>query len=439
MTRKVFISFLGTNNYVECCYSSDPKYPVRFVQEALIRDICKDWTENDHIYIFCTTDAERLNWVDNGQTQINEDVDRIGLESRLNNLNIAVPYEKVHIKEGFSEEDIWDIFDTVYGKLSTGDQIYFDVTHAFRSIPLFSLVLFNYSRFVKGTQIISIKYGAFEKLGPAYEVRKKALEERGIAPVLDLTNIALLQEYNEMANNLVNFGKTKQLSSALQNSDSGNKVLDDLSQSITSLDEFIATNQLTEIRAGRFIAKFRCNVKAGSKSQPKPIKTILKKIQSETSDFVAMSDNRNIEAAIKWAKEHEMLAQAYSLAEEYIVLRVSEFYASVSPFGNDSKARKTFREFISLLLGLPENVVIDKNFHGVLQDQDAVIMQLWEEDFVQTIRPEYEKVRKRRNSIIHGNGEFPYHDEKGNDLDTDFYPIYTKCMAIINKFDQPCS
>ena len=37
MSRKVFISFLGTNNYVLCKYSIggiDSK-PVRFVQEAL--------------------------------------------------------------------------------------------------------------------------------------------------------------------------------------------------------------------------------------------------------------------------------------------------------------------------------------------------------------------------------------------------------------------
>lgn len=432
MARKVFISFLGTNNYVECCYSSDPKYPVRFVQEALIRDICKDWTVDDHIYIFCTTDAERLNWVDNGQTHFFEDVDKIGLESRLNMLDISVPFEKVHIKEGFSEDDIWDIFETVYGKLLDGDQIYFDVTHAFRSIPLFSLVLFNYSRFIKGTQIISIKYGAFEKLGSAFEVRNKPLEERGVAPILDLTNIARLQEYNEMASNLVNFGKTKRLSRELRSVSARDSILDHLSDSITNLDEYIATNQLSEIREGKFIAKFRCNVRAGAKKQPKPIREILNKIKQETQGFVASKDNKNIEAAIRWAKEHEMLAQSYSLAEEYIVLRVSEFYASINPFGKDSKAKKKFREFISLLLGLPEDVVISKEFHGVLKDQDGVVLKLWEEDFIKTIRPEYEKIRKRRNSIIHGNGEFPYHNENGDDLDSDFYPIYTKCIEIIN-------
>ena len=440
MSRKVFISFLGTNNYVECCYSTDEHYPVRFVQEALIRDICKDWTANDCIYIFCTKGAEDSNWVDNGQSKIYEEIEKIGLETRLEGLNLAAKVEKVSIDEGFSEEGIWTIFDAVYRKLNYGDEIFFDVTHAFRSIPLFSVVLFNYSRFMKETKIAAIKYGAFEKLGSAFEVRKKQLSERGIAPILDLTDIARLQEYNEMASNLVNFGKTKQLSYKLQSAEADNKILDELSQAVTNLDEYIATNQLSEIREGKFIAKFRCNVKSGAKKQPKPIKEILNKIKSETNDFVSAKDNRNIEAAIKWAKEHEMLAQAYSLAEEYIVLRLAEYFAQKNPFGKDNKARKQFREFVSLVLGLPEEVATTtKDFHGVLAGQEPTIMELWNNEFVQAIRPEYEKIRKRRNSIIHGNGEFPYHDENTDDLDTDFYLIYNNCITIINKFTQLCS
>jgi hypothetical protein len=65
---------------------------------------------------------------------------------------------------------------------------------------------------MKETNVVSIQYGAFEKLGSAFEVRKKPLEERGFAPIIDLTNIARLQEYNEMASNLVNYGKTKSCS-----------------------------------------------------------------------------------------------------------------------------------------------------------------------------------------------------------------------------------
>ena len=254
MPRKVFISFLGTGNYVECYYDIDKEHPVRFVQESLIRTICKDWTEDDRIYIFCTEEAEKKNWVNNGQEKIREEIEKIGLESRLDKLNIKAKIEKVRIEEGFSEESVWSIFNKVYGKLNEGDSIYFDVTHAFRSIPIFSVVLFNYSRVMKNTKIEEIKYGAFEKLGFANEVINKPLEER-IAPVLDLTNIVRLQEYNEMASSIHYFGKTKMLTAGLRNENDENKVLKDLCTAVTDLDEYIATNQLTNIREGKFIAK----------------------------------------------------------------------------------------------------------------------------------------------------------------------------------------
>ena len=437
MARKVFISFLGTSNYVETRYSfpnNEVSEPVRFIQEALIGKICSNWTENDQIYIFCTNDAEKLNWIDNGQPMPKEEADKIGLETRLKGLSMSVPFDKVPIKEGFSEEEIWDIFDTVYKKLKKEDEIYFDVTHAFRSIPLFSIVLFNYSRFMKETNVVSIQYGAFEKLGSAFEVRKKPLEERGFAPIIDLTNIARLQEYNEMASNLVNYGKTKKLSNNLQNSNETNNVLVDLCKSITDLDEFIATNQLSEIKNGKFIAKFRSNVKPVMKKQPHPIKEILGKIKSETQDFIAAKDNRNIEAAIMWAKDHEMLAQAYSLAEEYIVLRVTELFESLNPFGKDNRTKKQYREFISLILGLPEDAIQKKDFHGILYGHDNLVMELLNNPMLKSIRPEYEEIRKRRNSIIHGNGEYPYHNKAGNDLDTDFYPKYKACIDVINKY-----
>ena len=218
MARKVFVSFLGTNNYVLCKYSinGENTKPVRFVQEALIEHCCKGWGEEDRIMIFCTSKettgengSKEINWLDNGQDRIFDESEKIGLQHRLQDLKartgLVTPIEHFDIEAGLSEVEIWEIFDTVYSKLQPDDQIYFDVTHAFRSIPLFSIVLFNYSKFMKDTCLISIMYGAFEKLGPANKVRELPIEER-VAPVIDLTNIARLQEYNQIASSLKDFG-----------------------------------------------------------------------------------------------------------------------------------------------------------------------------------------------------------------------------------------
>ena len=52
MGRKVFMSFLGTNDYLDCNYydESNPKLKVnnvRFIQEALIKLYCKDFGKGD--------------------------------------------------------------------------------------------------------------------------------------------------------------------------------------------------------------------------------------------------------------------------------------------------------------------------------------------------------------------------------------------------------
>ena len=192
MSRKVFVSFLGTNNYVECRYDIKGvvSAPVRFVQEALIENLCKEWTADDRILIFCTSKektgengSKEINWFDNGQSRVSDELEKIGLQHRLQDLQTCIglkaQIEEHDIEAGFSEEEIWSIFDTVYAKLQPNDQIFFDVTHAFRSIPLFSIVLFNYSKFMKETRLMSIMYGAFEKLGPAFKVKEQPVDERG--------------------------------------------------------------------------------------------------------------------------------------------------------------------------------------------------------------------------------------------------------------------
>ena len=127
MARKVFISFLGTSNYIECKYRNGETVskPVRFVQEALITDICKDWADNDQIYIFCTSKdktgekgAKEFNWLNNGQDKATTEVERIGLEQRLKDLrgkmNLKPEVEEVDILERYhkrhrKQNSEWDL------------------------------------------------------------------------------------------------------------------------------------------------------------------------------------------------------------------------------------------------------------------------------------------------------------------------------------------
>lgn len=439
MARKVFISFLGTNNYVLCKYKIGgvESRPVRFVQEALIEYVCKDWTANDRIFIFCTSKektgedgSKETNWLDNGQTKISDESEKIGLQHRLQDLQehmgLQVPFEQFDIEAGFSEEEIWDIFDTVYAKLQTDDQIYFDVTHAFRSIPLFSIVLFNYSKFMLDTQVKTILYGAFEKLGPAYKVKELPIEQR-VAPVIDLTNIARLQEYNQIASSLKDFGKVKMLKEAITTfqASTSDQTIKDLAISISELDEYIATIDLKAIKQGNFIRKFRNSYKNVSRKKRliKPISNILDELYRETSDFVEENSYQNIEVAINWTIKHDMLMQAYPLAEEYIIMRVSEMFKELKP---SKMTDKKFRIFVSSILGMPEADFVINNWKDSLAEYPDVADDISEDFLINELRPLYEPLRQSRNSLAHGNGAIKYEELKAN------IPTIIECIKYLN-------
>lgn len=439
MERKVFISFLGTNNYVECRYKFADKIskPVRFVQEALIEHTCKDWAEKDKILIFCTSKettgdagSKEINWFDNGQSRITEDSERIGLQQKLQDLkkqiNLRAEIEEIDIEAGFSEQEIWRIFETVVSNLQFGDQIYFDVTHAFRSIPLFSIVLFNYSKYMMGTQLRKIMYGAFEKLGPAYKVKEQPINER-IAPIIDLTNIARLQEYNQLASSLKESGKVKKIRDVIPSDreDISDQAVRDLRNSISELDEYIATIDLKEIKSGKFISKFRNNYKNIKKRNivPKPIYNILDELYNETSDFVGEPSYKNIEAAINWTIKHDMLMQAYPLTEEYIILRVADLLIDIKP---NNLSMKDYRKFVSAMLGIPQKDFDAKIWKEMLAQYPDVADDMSEDFLIKEIRPLYDDIRRSRNSLAHGNGAIKYSELLNN------IPKIIKCVSYLN-------
>lgn len=427
MARKVFISFLGTNNYVECIYdiNGHRSKPVKYVQEALVSEICKDWSDSDKIFIFCTKDATEKNWI-NG-----------GLEDRLILKKDIV--EKVSIDEGFSEDEIWNIFSSVYNKLEEEDEIYFDITHAFRSIPMLTTVLFNYARVMKRIKLVSIKYGAFEKLGPAFKVKEMPLEQR-IAPVLELKNIADLQFYTEAANNLEQFGKVESLSKAIKNPNRKGSPLDMFANASEELVKDISTNRMEKIKKGKSIKSIKDSLKPINKKEkiPQPVKLIMDRLLSYTRDFVAEDSFQNIEAAIKWVINYEMFPQAYTMLQEYLITRVCCVILpqiTVTDFADkdDTKGEKNFRMFISALLAMSDEDIADNQFKGVLKPHEDFAKQLLDSnDLIKDIRPNFILLATSRNEINHAKKT----DRKYESLKTELENIYN---LTITKHFSLCS
>lgn len=433
MARKVFISILGTSNYVECKYdfgNGDVSDPVRFIQEASICYLSGRIGGFDKILIFCTESSKKANWEDNGQQSITSEVDKVGLKTRLENCGYGDALEMCLIDDILEEESIWKLFATIYAKLEEGDEVYFDVTHSFRYIPMFANILFNFATFMKGISLRHILYGAFEKLGHPNEVRQKYPDSNDrLAPVLNLTSLVMLQQYTGVVESFVTFGRVNRLDDLelLTNDSEVNNVI----SALRDFDNALMTNRISVVKKGAYMEKLEKGVEPLKRSTlPMPIKMILNKVYEHLKEygFVPKDSNQNIEAAIKWLSNYKMLAQAYTVGQEYIIALLVDKYMNKSPFKTNAEGRKKYRQFMSSVCAISDKDVQQKKFREHLVGHEDLVLELLTMDDIKALRPNYMNLTNNRNSINHGKQGKTY-----GELESEFESVFEACLNAIKE------
>lgn len=441
--RKVFISFLGTGLYREAVYEFAGKRPAptRFVQEALVWHLCRDWSAEDQVIVFCTEGAKEANWLNKEE----KDEPVQGLKTTLHRLKEAEGLqvniqETILISEGFNESQVWEIFQTVYEVLEEEDEIYFDITHSFRVIPLFATVLFNFAKVMKRTTLRGVYYGAFEALGPGYLLDKKHPNPSDrVCPIVDLSQVVALQQYTAVAHELEQYGRIKGLNELLRDKKKRPELssLNNLNDKLTNFEKYLQTNNLRDLSNGKKYLEKHKLVKKNSKKADLPIQLILDHLWSnlEQCGFSLddTSGNQNIEAAIRWVDNHDMLLQAYTLGQEYLISRLVDIYGDMIPSfqERDEDDRERYRrEFMTAICGLRQSVVNKKQFTGDLAKYIGATEAILSDPYIIKIRPYFEQIKQYRNEINHakGNREFQVIKDK---FQTNFYP----CLDIINSIE----
>ena len=205
MARKVFISFLGTGGYSNGRYSHG-KYlspETRFIQVATLQYInnqISPWRPEDKVVILLTKSAEKRNW-DNYGAKDKDGFYYRGLKDRLEELQY--PFSITPLKDipiGGTEKEILDIFSTLFDAVEDGDELFFDVTHGFRSLPMLALVMGNYAKFLKkALKVKSITYGAYEA------------REKNVSPIVNLQVLSELQDWTFAAADYIENGNANRL------------------------------------------------------------------------------------------------------------------------------------------------------------------------------------------------------------------------------------
>ena len=90
---------------------------------------------------------------------------------------------KVGIPDGRDEEELWEIFRIICDEVQPGDDILFDITHGFRSLPFVAFLTMAYLRDTKKVRICRVVYGAYE-----------ARDETG-TPIFDLTGFVSILDW----------------------------------------------------------------------------------------------------------------------------------------------------------------------------------------------------------------------------------------------------
>jgi CRISPR-associated Csx2 family protein len=375
---------------------------VRFVQESLLQHYSSALSSDDKVFFFTTDEATKKNRENDGHAVKDSDgkwqtLQRQGLKERLESINLKCSFEKVRIEDGKSENELWSIFQTVYGKIEPNDELIFDVTHSFRVLPMFNVVLLHFASVIKATQVKAIHYGAYEA---------KANE---IAPVWDLKPLISLQSWITAANSFVRYGITDDLfilakseTTPMLNASKGKDevagIQKKLASSLHAMNLSLTTNRGNAIESGEPFEKI-LNALNLLKDQPEiipPLRMLLTSIDNKLSEYQNFK-NMYWLYGVKWCVDYNLVQQGITQMQEGIITHLCKQLA----LQYDSKAK---REELSSIISYHFS---KEQYKSDWKWKEQIISNEKRKEILQFLlgRVEadvYNQISDKRNNINHG-------------------------------------
>ncbi len=217
----------------------------------------------------------------------------------------------VLIKYGISETEVKENINIILGLqqyLNKNDELIVDVTHSFRSLPIFMMNLLIYLQNVsqKNIAISHIHYGMLEMV-----------KELGFAPIIDLRVMMDVNDWITGAYSFSEFGNAYKISKLVENEDKSTASL---------LDEFSNLMNLNHLYGIQNISQRLSSLKN------KEYQTLLPQltIPPIINDFITRFSVRSEKHALfqlkvaKWQLEHRKYAQAILTLTEAMISYVCE-------------------------------------------------------------------------------------------------------------------
>jgi hypothetical protein len=295
------VTFLGTGNYQPVGYIwGQRQFETTHFPEALVT-----WLQPDEVLVMLTSEARaHENWAT--------------LQQRLAGQVVLTP---IDIPSGRSELELWDIFERLTDALHTGDKVVFDITHAFRSLPLVGLLAAQYLRVAQQVDLQGLMYGAFE-----------ARDEQGRAPVFDLTPFLTLLDWLTATDRFLSTGNAGKLAELLRDAHrlpwkqaaGGDrselpKHLSGLATSLQGLSDALAVTRPVEAsEQARKVGDALDQAAPESARWARPFTVLLDHVR-DASGFLQPGDLAAHRQLVHWYVERGQIVQAVTLAREWLV------------------------------------------------------------------------------------------------------------------------
>lgn len=334
------IAFLGNGKYLPCQYKFNDELSgvVTYVQTATR----KFFPEISKCILFCTDEAAASHWE--------------GLVAEFQKFGFPMP-EKVGIPSGGSEDELWKIFDIVCNHVADEEKVIFDVTHSYRSLPIVMTVLVNYLESLRQVQLCGCYYGAFEKLGPARKVEEEiARPEDRVADIFDLTGFFSLNDWTRAIGDFQKYGTARELSEVVKRELVRLSLDDEKSQrlkdALACVQEFCEATRLGNVsRLSRLDIPGRLMPNLGDGLCDLPaFKDVFNQLKPLFAGYGRDEISDGLQAA-RWAADHELIPQAFTMLQETLVSYGVRLYEKLSHKPDVVKDDVLKRTYVSTVLG----------------------------------------------------------------------------------------
>lgn len=409
MGRKVFASVLGTGAYKSCTYSLDGfECETEYIQKATyeyLREKVGDFKEGDKIYVFVTKKSKRVNWDKNIVYDYKSKTEKVQGKGLRDIFAEIVPegiVEAVDIEDGMNEAEISHNFDIIYNKFSQGDEVYFDITHGFRYLPMLVVVIGMYSKLLKHIDLKMVTYGNWEARD----------SETNKAPIINLSWMLNLLEFTIGTSEYLSCGSSDRLLEITSrwNNEKNRAKTEDAEQYktmryfVNSLNDFVQNRRLC---AGKDIIKAvdvdRLNknieVLKDELRLYNPIVNHVKDniLSSSTKDYI-----ENGYRAALWCVEKKLYQQAVTILRENIITEICVILYGRAGIDLRKKERETVERNFNILI---KSKYEDKGNVNAdteeIRNMFAKIIENKGEESAEALMKLFVKVADVRNTINH--------------------------------------